>query len=209
MEPGAPAYRELNRTETFEGAQFEAALGNPHAYVHAQGAIPIPAGDYTWRIAWRDDESGRYGRFETPLDVPDLTEPASASSLLVTRRVSVREDDSEAGLLDFGGRSFEAETPREYAAGDTVYALYDLYDVPEAWLAEPPPLRFALLREEQPVEHSARSEVFVAESTRSVRYLATLDTTGLKPGLYTAFALMPEAESRPDPYIYATFQIVR
>ena len=203
----APAFSEITRKQTFEAERFEASLEDANAFLQHRDQVALKPGAHDWRIAWRDDLTGRIGRFVTELEAPDLSQPAAASSLLVTRRARALEADAEPALLDVGGLRLEPESPHEVRAGDTLYVLYDLYEVDDAMLDSPPPMRFALMFGKEPAEVQAKSQAFVGRDRRSLRYLAVLETADLEPGTYTALALLP-GEGRKDPYLYSTFEVM-
>jgi|GEM_PF-2262166 len=180
-----------------------AGAGEPFRYARHSGFVSLPPGRFRFKIVVRDEETGRAGSFEKEIVVPDFTDGLTASTLLLTSAAAEVESEDWRGMFDVAGRALLPRSPTEFRQGDLLYALYDLVG---GGGDAPAPMKIALLREKTPVaDLDAQSEVFAMPESDTARYFARIDTTGLEPGEYTLFALLPEGTGLAEPYVYRTF----
>ena len=81
----------------------------------------------------RDESNGRIGVREATLNLPDLTQAYTPSSVLLTTRFGAA-DPQQPTSLDFGGARL---TPPPFAAfpqGVEIFLAYDLYAVTDEQL---------------------------------------------------------------------------
>jgi len=202
------AYEERETLETYAPGALTRALSNPNAFVQFRDDMRLTPGRHDWKITWRDDRTGKVGKFQTELDVPALTEAESVSSILLTRRSKTLSGEEEPGLVDVAGTRLEPESPLEFRVGERLFLFYEIYQAPNAMLAEPPAALLALMRGQEPVELRAQSESFADLTQKKIRVLAAMETDGLAPGEYTVVALLPNAETRKTPYIHQSFRLI-
>lgn len=191
--------------QTFDLQSIQALAGSTETFRYGRhsGFVSLPPGRFRFKIVVRDEETGRAGSFEQEIVVPNFSGGLTASTLLLTSVATVVEDDDWRSVFDVAGRALIPRSPVEFRQGDLLYALYDLVGGGED---TPAPMKIALLREKTPVaDLDAQSEVFSMPESDTVRYFARIDTTGLEPGEYTLFALLPEGTGLAEPYIYRTF----
>jgi len=202
------AYEGLQSLETYAPGALVGALTDPNAFVQFRNEMRLTPGRHDWKIAWRDDRTGKVGKFTAELDVPALTEAESVSSILLTRRSKALTGEEETGLFDVAGMRLEPESPLEFRPGDRLFVFYEIYQASEEMLAAPPDALLALMHGEQPMELRAQAESFADSGAKKIRVLAAVETEGLAPGEYTVVALLPNAETRKTPYIHQSFRLI-
>ena len=193
------------RPQQFEHVLAHFAPADADGYVHYAGAIPLDPGDYQLRAIVRDEPSGSAGSFAAAIEAPDFSEMLTASTILLSAASSPAEG-SKWARFEVQGRTLVPISPREFHVGDSIYALFDVYNTPAELMDEPQNFRMALLRDTDRVDSFAASSfVFPDPGDKKLRYFLRLDTQGLEPGPYTLFALLPK---EGDPYIFRTFELL-
>ncbi|MCP5111708.1 MAG: hypothetical protein GY953_12820, partial [bacterium] len=202
-------FQEERAAKVFPKAGIEQAQNDPQMRIEHREAARLEPGKKQWRVVLRDERTGAVGVYRTSLDVPDYTQPSTASTLLLTRRAGPPQqptkDDPYAALLEAAGRQFQTDCSRVFRAGETVVAMYDVYNVSEATLSTPPELALTLVHggERIPIPPQA-GRPFPEAATKTVRYVGALATATLDPGQYTL-----EAELSDDAgTISESFEVV-
>ena len=185
-------------------------------------------GKYDWKIVLRDENTGKIGSYRTTLHLPDFEEQLSPSSLLLTGRVSEipppgkssgksktrkrqeQEEEAGVGTLDIGGVRFYPDSAHVFSQGDTVFMLYDLYNVAPEELATPPSAKLALFFNKEQVNPLPVDgyKVVPKPERNQLCYTASLDTSNLQPGDYIVMALLPRGQRSVTPFLYRKFRIV-
>jgi hypothetical protein len=190
------AYANVREKRAFPADAFKKALKDKRMRTnHAAAFRGIDAGSYELRLAWKDETGGRASTAKLPFTVPNYEKPLAASSMMITR--DAVEGPPEIGnplgeLLAVGDTHFLPDAAAKFAPGDTLYIVYHLYNVPEAMLAQPPPVQFVVMQNQQPVADAPSGGDGIAmKEQNQIRYRVMVQTGQLKPGTYTALAGLP------------------
>ncbi len=193
------AYDERVSRQIFRPEALEAAGADENVMVETASLVEAPPGRYRLRAVLRDDRTGEVGAIARDIEIPDLSSPLSASTILVTRRGVMGDRRGPAqppigDLLDIGQWRLTPECGRVYHVGDPVFLLYDVYNATDELLKSPPPLQLALERDGQQVTFQGAGQPVALAGERKIRYIAALNTQGLAPGTYELFAGVPAAD---------------
>ena len=187
---------------------------NPAAILHYTSQMTLLPGTYNWRVVLRDENSGKIGSYRATLEIPDFRGQSAPSTLLLTGRAAeiptATASETPPGALDAGGIRFYPDSAHVFRRGDSIFMLYDLYNVPAGQLATPPSAKLALYVDKKPVDRlPVRGyEVIPEPERRRLRYTAWLDTTELEPGDYILLALLPPRDETEAPMIYRKFKLI-
>jgi len=224
---GPPAVDQQRFHMVLKPDWFQRFERNREAVLHYTSQMKLPAGTYDWRIVLRDENTGKIGSYRTTLHLPDFNEELSPSSLLLTGRIaripaqskssarSARrkgkgKEAAVAGALDIGNIRFYPDSAHVFSQGDTVYLLYDLYNVGAGALKAPPSAKLALFRDKKRVRELPVDsyQVVPVPEENELRYTASLDTSKLTPGDYILMALLPRGQRPFTPFLYRKFRVV-
>jgi hypothetical protein len=121
--------------------------------------------------------------------------------LSVSRGVSATKPNdlarAESGRgIQAAGVEFFPESKRVFQRGETIYMIYDVYNVSAELLTAPPGPRVFLMQGESQLDRPPfRSyEVFPSTERKELRYVAKLDTATLEPGDYNLVVPLPNSE---------------
>jgi hypothetical protein len=206
------AYASVREKRAFPAAEFSKALTDKRMRTHYAAALRgIDSGSYELRLAWKDENGGGASTARLSFTVPDYSKPLAASSLMITR--DAVQGPPEIGnplgeLLAVGDTHFLPDAATKFAPGQTLYVVYHLYNVPEAMLAQPPPLQFVVMQNQQPVSNAPSGGDAVAmKEHNQVRYRVMVQTDQLKPGTYTALVGLPSAGGGQPQILTNDFEI--
>ena len=179
--------------------------------LHLPATISLPPGNYKVKTLIRNERTGELGSIESALEVPAFNRPAAPSSLMLTTRATkflsvsrgvsaTKPNDlarAESGRgIQAAGVEFFPESKRVFQRGETIYMIYDVYNVSAELLTAPPGPRVFLMQGESQLDRPPfRSyEVFPSTERKELRYVAKLDTATLEPGDYNLVVPLPNSE---------------
>jgi hypothetical protein len=205
-----PIYYERRVTSRAAQKAWARVRDDQTAVVSIADLVRLDPGAYTWRVVFRDERSGKIGGAEGHVQIPDLSQPASASTLLITRQAVLLGDGEQPDLLGAGSLGYAPQPGRVFRQGDVVHLRFDLYNAPaeevDAAAAGP---RMALLRDGKTVENVAFHGVaFPAREEGTVRFVGAIDTAHLAPGSYTVIAAPPAAAEGGNRRLVQIFQLL-
>jgi len=208
MEPGSttpPIYRAQHLRLALDSQQWREANADSSVFMTYNTRIPLAAGQYEWKVIFRDDDSGKLGVFEGEVKVPDYGPAPALSTLLLTRQVVSRPkvgppaDAKRVGLqdnqfLDAGGLDFLPQPEQSYRQGDTIHLLFDIYNLKfQDTAALAGYLHSKLLRNDKPVENCRIDwQFFPAPGEGMIRVAGLLDTANLSPADYRVVETLPD-----------------
>jgi hypothetical protein len=202
---GEAGYAGVREKRTFPTKQFQNALKGERMRTTCSGELlGLSPGRYKLVVGWKDETSGEASTVEMPLSVPDFSGALAASSLFLTRDAAQGPPPANAvhgDLLTAGDTHFLPDPGTRYAAGETVFILYHLYNVPDELLRQPPPVQFVVLSKGAPVANApAGGDPVVMQALKQIRYRVMLQTDQLSAGTYTAMVGVPQA-GNPQPRV--------
>lgn len=210
-----PMYFERTLSAELTPEQWEQVRQDRSAFISMSDMLPLLPGEYDWRVVFRDEKSGRLGGLQGSVTLRDFRGPSTPSTLLLTREVARREDAASAGEpaiepLDAGALRFLPQPSPVFKQGETVHLLYALYNATQADVAAAQKgMQLALFHNGRAITNvEAGGGPVVDQETGTIRFTGFIKTGTLAPGTYTVMALLPNAESRPDPHLQQMFVIL-
>ena len=197
-----PLYHHGRTSFGLSAKELAAAQDDTSKWVVYSAEVTVPPGEYDWKVALQDDQTGRIGIRSIQIEVPDFSQPLAPSTLLLTTRAiplkrakrhrARKRSAAGSALLDFDKTSFLLDHRHQFGSGDTVYLLYDLYNVTPELLASPPPFEAILFwGGRQVAEVQGVGKAIADPKSRSIRYSAALDAKEMPPGRYTVRVSIP------------------
>jgi VWFA-related protein len=191
-----PAVVEQAVQAAMKAEQLEQAHADPVAMFQFPGRMLLSPGKYEWKAVVRDERDGTVGSYQSVIDVPDFAGSLSPSSLLLTNQRIPKRTDDVTGVTA-GAHEYVQQPVHVFRRGQTVFAVYDLYGVPEEMLASPPGPRVFLLFGGKPLPQPPFRKYDVAPfvEQQSLSYVAVLETGELETGDYNLIVALPNSES--------------
>ena len=184
---------------------------DPSAVLHVPLEMKLSPGKYEWKVVLRDELTGKIGSYKTEIVLPDLAGEAKSSSLLLTgcySEVPVRSSEqggtasSSASELVYtegvlgDGKRFYLDASHTYGKGDSIFLVYDLYDIQVEEESALPATKLMLMRGQQQMaapKVSGYTYRWRPEHS-DVRYMLALDSADLEPGEYQLLAVLPNGK---------------
>ncbi|MBI1356275.1 MAG: VWA domain-containing protein [Acidobacteria bacterium] len=186
---------------------------DPDARLRYASQMQLPPGDYDWKAVVRDEATGKMGSYKAELRIAGFEQPVQPSSLLVTAQAQPlakrrKKDEGGGSVLDAAGYRLAPDSTRVVERGLSVWALYDLYNLPEGLRDKPPDAKLALVRGSERIAKLPISEYQMTPlPDGGVRYLARLETRTLPPGEYILAAMTPPRADGKSGVIYRRLRI--
>jgi VWFA-related protein len=205
-----PIYYERRVTSRAAKKSWGHVRSDQTAVVSIADLVRLDPGAYTWRVVFRDERTGKIGGAEGRVQIPDLSQPAASSTLLITREAVLLGEGEQPDLLGAGSLGYAPQPGRVFRQGDVVHLRFDLYNAPSAELdAAAVGPRMALLRDGKAVENVAFHAVaFPARDEGTVRFVGAIDTAHLVPGSYTVIAAPPAGPESANRRLVQIFQLL-
>jgi len=205
-----PIYYERRVTSRAAQKSWGKVRNDQTAVVSIADLVRLDPGAYTWRVVFRDERTGKIGGAEGRVQIPDLSQPAASSTLLITREAVLLGQGEQPDLLGAGSLSYAPQPGRVFRQGDIVHLRFDLYNAAgeelEAAAVGP---RIALLRDGKTVEDVAFHGVaFPEREDGTVRFVGAIDTAHLPPGSYTVIAAPPARAESGSRRLVQIFQLL-
>jgi VWFA-related protein len=201
-----PIHFERRLSSAADGLDWDRLQHDPRALVALSDVIALAPGKHTWRVVFRDENTGRLGGAEGQVVVPDYRAGTTVSTLLMTgdvmRRVNEQADGDD--VLDVGPLRFAPQPTRVFRQGDTVHLLFDVYNPAAEDLAAGPqgPRVALLLNGRRIADPEAQGQAFPDALRRRIRYACAISTRGLDAGSYTVIVAPPRPDaSGPRPLV--------
>lgn len=174
--------------------ELEKVHADPVAMFQFPGRMLLSPGKYEWKVVVRDERDGTVGSYQSVIDVPDLTAVVSPSSLLLTNQRIPKRKDEVTGVTA-GAHEYVQQPVNVFRRGQMVFAVYDLYRVPQELLASPPGPRVFLMFGGKPLPQPPfrKYDVTPLAEQQSLSYVAVLDTSELEPGDYSLIVALPNS----------------
>jgi VWFA-related protein len=200
--------------------QYLEAKSDESVFVTYNTQIPLAPGKYVWKVLFHDDNSGKIGVVDLPLEVPDYGELPTASTLLLTRQVVARQTDQRAttplsaiheknNLLAADNLVFVAQPEESFRIGDSLYLLFDLYNPPSYDLdAVSGHLQTKLRRNNGPLSDIHLSwKAVLGPEKGMIRFISSIDSHDLLSGEYEVVEFLPAALAHEKIHLSARFTL--
>jgi VWFA-related protein len=199
------AYASVREKRAFPAKAFRDAAKDPRMRTTHTGELRgLAPGSYQLRLAWKDESGDKASTAEIAVTVPDFSQPLAASSLFITRDAAQGAspaNDPLGDLLTVGDTHFVPDPSTKFSAGETLFIVYHLYNVPEEVLRQPPGVQFVVLQNDRPVANApAGGDAIVVKQSKQIRYRVMLQTDQLTAGTYQVMVGVPQANS-PRPRV--------
>ncbi len=202
---------------------LERAATDKTLYVSYSDRLPLSPGNYSFRVAFRDETSGRITTLNRALLVPSFKGESVPSSLLLTRVSRPSEGGGASGSqaidgnaipdpLVVPGLTLAPEPNRNFRQGDIIYWVYHLYKATaDDFKVAARGMQMGLLRDDQwiPAEQvQASGEPSFDRKRGTIQFSARIYTDNLQPGRYTVLAILPNHEKRKVPDLSEDFVLL-
>ena len=200
---------------------FEEIIGSNLFY---EGEVVLPPGKYNLKVVVRENESGKIGTFEAPLEVPDVADAGlGLSSVVLSNEVKSSDDLDRARVtrdknapLQVGNRSILPSVTRVFRTNQMLTVYLESYagkNVAPAGLATPPSVGLVFFRRGRKFAEAGPFPGKLEKSTEQrASYFAQIPLEKFPRGSYTlqinvldpaiervAFARVPMAIVPPPP----------
>jgi VWFA-related protein len=204
---GPPVYDERQVQRVYDPEALRTSRKDPHGYMHLGSSMALAPGEYDWRLAVRDEVTGRVGVLASPLPAPDFGRESTPSSLFLTTLATKADEGERGGVLDVQGTRFLPAATQSFRRGQRIFGLYDLYNPTVEDLAAPA-VQISMLRDQEPVTGlRITGKAFAELELGRIRFVAAIETEGLAAGRYSILAMLPNRATRKVPFIVDAFTL--
>ena len=178
-----------------------------------QAIFSLAPGYYQLKGIVRDKKTGIHGVYSSSVKVRDLKDESVPSSLILTKYASQYDPEAKynqiSRILAAGGYVYYPQADHEFRKGDTVYAVFQVYNAtPEDFSWSAKGAQVGLLKENQPVKGiNIYGKPIPDQEAGLIKYVLMFETAELETGEYTFLVMLPNYPSRIEKQLEEQFFI--